>query len=109
MTEIRVKDLRFSLRETAEFLQQMLGTTIEESTVSTFAEKSEGWITGLRLATLTLRHTDNIERVVVGLPGGRFISIVVVCTVFLSLVAHGLSANPLAKWLAEGYSSNLII
>ena len=35
-----------------------------------------------------------------GLPGGRFISIVVVCTVFLSLVAHGLSANPLAKWLA---------
>ncbi len=34
------------------------------------------------------------------LPGGRFIVIVVVCTVFLSLVAHGLSANPLAKWLA---------
>jgi NhaP-type Na+/H+ or K+/H+ antiporter len=34
------------------------------------------------------------------LPGGRFIAIVVVCTVFLSLVAHGLSANPLAKWLA---------
>lgn len=34
------------------------------------------------------------------LPGSRFISIVVVCTVFLSLVAHGLSANPLAKWLA---------
>jgi len=34
------------------------------------------------------------------LPGGRFLSIVVVCTVFLSLVAHGVSANPLAKWLA---------
>ena len=35
-----------------------------------------------------------------GLPGGRFLSIVVACTVFLSLVAHGVSANPLAKWLA---------
>ena len=68
MTEIRVRDLRFSRKETAEFLQQMLGTTIEESIVSTFAEKSEGWITGLRLAILSLRHTDDIERVVAGLP-----------------------------------------
>ena len=68
MTEVRVRDLRFSRKETAEFLQQMLGTTIEESIVSTFAEKSEGWITGLRLATLSLRHPDDIERVVAGLP-----------------------------------------
>jgi NhaP-type Na+/H+ or K+/H+ antiporter len=34
------------------------------------------------------------------LPGARLISVVVVCTVFFSLVAHGISANPLAKWLA---------
>lgn len=30
------------------------------------------------------------------LPGASLISVVVVCTVFLSLVAHGISANPLA-------------
>ncbi len=35
------------------------------------------------------------------LPGGRLISLVVVCTVFFSLIAHGISANPLAKWLGE--------
>jgi len=40
------------------------------------------------------------------LPGGRFISIVVVCTVFLSLVAHGLSANPMASWLARKEKSD---
>lgn len=34
------------------------------------------------------------------LPGASLISVVVVCTVFFSLVAHGISANPLAKWLA---------
>jgi NhaP-type Na+/H+ or K+/H+ antiporter len=34
------------------------------------------------------------------LPGSRFIALVVVCTVFLSLIVHGISANPLAKWLA---------
>jgi NhaP-type Na+/H+ or K+/H+ antiporter len=34
-------------------------------------------------------------------PQGEFISMVVVCTVFLSLIAHGVSANPLAKWLGN--------
>ena len=34
-------------------------------------------------------------------PGGEFIALVVICTVFLSLVAHGISANPLAKWLGR--------
>jgi NhaP-type Na+/H+ or K+/H+ antiporter len=34
-------------------------------------------------------------------PGGEFIAMVVVLTVFLSLVAHGISANPLAKLLGQ--------
>ncbi len=34
------------------------------------------------------------------LPGARFMASVVAYTVFMSLIAHGLSANPLAKWLA---------
>ena len=68
MTEIRVNDLRFSRKETAEFLQQMLKTAIAEDIVSLFVEKSEGWITGLRLATLSLRYTDDIKRAVADLP-----------------------------------------
>ncbi len=31
------------------------------------------------------------------IPGGNLMALVVVCTVFFSLVAHGISANPLAK------------
>jgi len=34
-------------------------------------------------------------------PGGELLALVVICTVFLSLVAHGISANPLAKWLGR--------
>lgn len=34
------------------------------------------------------------------IPGGNLIAIVAVCTVFFSLVAHGISANPLAKRMA---------
>lgn len=35
-----------------------------------------------------------------GLPGGKFIALVVACTVFTSLVLHGITANPLARRLA---------
>jgi NhaP-type Na+/H+ or K+/H+ antiporter len=35
------------------------------------------------------------------LPGGEFVTLVVVCTVFLSLIAHGISARPLANWLGR--------
>jgi NhaP-type Na+/H+ or K+/H+ antiporter len=36
-----------------------------------------------------------------GLPGAQFMAMVVVLTVFLSLVAHGISANPLANLLGQ--------
>ena len=35
------------------------------------------------------------------LPGGPLMAMVVVCTVFLSLVAHGITASPLANWLGR--------
>jgi NhaP-type Na+/H+ or K+/H+ antiporter len=36
-----------------------------------------------------------------GVPGSEFIAMVVVLTVFLSLVAHGVSANPFARILGR--------
>lgn len=35
------------------------------------------------------------------LPGSRFIAMTVVCTVFLSLILHGLSAGPLSSWIVK--------
>ena len=42
-----------------------------------------------------------------GVPEGKFIAMVVVLTVFLSLVAHGVSANPLAKMLGKKEGSKV--
>jgi NhaP-type Na+/H+ or K+/H+ antiporter len=39
-------------------------------------------------------------------PGGELLALVVICTVFLSLIAHGISANPLAKWLGHKENGN---
>ena len=36
-----------------------------------------------------------------GVPNGELIALVVICTVLMSLVAHGISANPLANWLGK--------
>ena len=36
-----------------------------------------------------------------GVPNGKFLVLVVICTVFLSLIVHGVSANPLAKWIGK--------
>jgi NhaP-type Na+/H+ or K+/H+ antiporter len=35
------------------------------------------------------------------LPGSEYIALVVACTVGLSLVAHGVTANPMARWIAK--------
>ena len=61
LTEIRTQDLRFSEMETATFLTQELGTQVDLATVAALEEKTEGWVTGLRLAVLSMRHRDVID------------------------------------------------
>ena len=39
------------------------------------------------------------------LEGSKFIGVVVVCTVGLSLLLHGITANPLAKWIGKKENS----
>ena len=59
MTEIRLSDLRFSADETATFMQNALGSPLPDEAIATLAEKTEGWITSLRLAALALRYSPD--------------------------------------------------
>lgn len=68
MTEIRVQDLRFSLEETAEFLQKMMDRKLDDRVVALMSEKTEGWVTGLRLAALSLRHREDLSGALTDLP-----------------------------------------
>jgi LuxR family transcriptional regulator, maltose regulon positive regulatory protein len=61
ITEIRVQDLRFSLPEIADFMAQTLGAPLTDEVIAVVAEKTEGWAAVLRLATLTLRYTGEID------------------------------------------------
>ena len=75
MTEIRIPDLRFSREETGAFLEQVMGAPVEDIAATTLEEKTEGWVTGLRLTVLSLRHRSDLNRIVKNLPvGNRFVT-----------------------------------
>ncbi len=68
MTEIRVQELRFSVAESAAFLQQVTGRPVDDTIAAVLEEKTEGWVTGLRLAALSLRHRSDMDRILAQLP-----------------------------------------
>ena len=61
VTEIRTRDLCFSAAETELFVNQTLGAQIDAATAAVLEKKTEGWVTGLRLASLSLRGRDNLD------------------------------------------------
>jgi len=63
LTEIRTQDLRFNQDETSALLQLMLGIDVNDATSASLEEQTEGWVTGLRLAALAMRHRVGRERI----------------------------------------------
>lgn len=82
LTIVRMLPIYFSLRGTGGNIQGRLFL---------------GWFGPRGLASIVFAIIVLNEN----LPGGRLIALVVVCTVFFSLIAHGISANPLSNWLGR--------
>jgi LuxR family maltose regulon positive regulatory protein len=61
MTELRSADLRLSRGETQRFLEATVGRALSSETIALMEEKTEGWVVGLRLAALSLRHQPDVE------------------------------------------------
>ncbi len=55
MVELRAADLQFSPEEVRVFLEQALGTAPPPDVAAAFVERTEGWIAGVQLASLTLK------------------------------------------------------
>ncbi|MCB0203627.1 MAG: hypothetical protein KDH89_02260 [Anaerolineae bacterium] len=64
LTEIRRQDLRFSAKETKEYLQRSTEHPVSDSVAAVLTDKTEGWITGLHLAVLNLRHISDSDEFV---------------------------------------------
>jgi LuxR family maltose regulon positive regulatory protein len=57
--EVRVEDLQFSTEESGYFLRKTFGIQISESDLLSLNRQTEGWITGLQMAALSLRDQED--------------------------------------------------
>ncbi|MCJ1887040.1 LuxR C-terminal-related transcriptional regulator [Pseudomonas sp. LA21] len=55
LLELTADALRFELDETRRFLQERLGSALSESAIDTLQSRTEGWVTALHLAALSLQ------------------------------------------------------
>lgn len=55
LTELRVKDLRFTASEAAEFLNRTMGLRLSPEDIAALETRTEGWIAGLQMAALSLQ------------------------------------------------------
>jgi len=60
LIEVRSRELRFTLNETAEYLDQTMGSPVEQPALEAIYTQLEGWVTGLKLATLSQEARDNL-------------------------------------------------
>jgi LuxR family transcriptional regulator, maltose regulon positive regulatory protein len=60
LTEVRASELRFTLSETAEFLQGVMGLDLSEQEIAALEIRTEGWIAGLQLAALSMRGREDV-------------------------------------------------
>jgi LuxR family maltose regulon positive regulatory protein len=56
VVEIRAADLRFSEKEADLFINEVLGLDLESGDIQSLLNRTEGWVTGLRLAGISLRN-----------------------------------------------------
>lgn len=75
LSEIGADDLRFSIEEAEEFLQFTMGLDLGADLVHMLETRTEGWIAGLQMAALSVRHhvrtvgIDNSARTVAAFSG----------------------------------------
>ena len=69
LVELRAGDLRFTEREAAQFLNDVMGLRLDAGSIAALAERTEGWIAGLQMAALSMRDREDIARFIDGFSG----------------------------------------
>ena len=59
LTELRANDLRFTLEETTEFLNENMKLGLNQEEISSLDARSEGWAAGLQMAAVSLKGRIN--------------------------------------------------
>lgn len=60
LVEIRSTDLRFTIEETAQFLNEVMKLDLSTENISALESRTEGWIASLQLAAISMRGRKDI-------------------------------------------------
>ncbi|MGC9357109.1 MAG: LuxR C-terminal-related transcriptional regulator [Anaerolineae bacterium] len=71
LTELRQAQLRFTAEEAAIFLKRLSGLDLSAGEIAALEERTEGWITGLQLAALSMRGCENVSGFVSSFSGSH--------------------------------------
>jgi LuxR family maltose regulon positive regulatory protein len=71
LTELRADDLRFTAEEVAAFLNGAMGLNLQPEDVAALEARTEGWISGLHLAALSLQGHEDAHAFVEAFTGGH--------------------------------------
>ena len=71
LAEIRQQDLRFGLEESAEFFSQGVNASLSRTQVHALETRTEGWISGLKLAAISLRMQKDPETFIASFTGSH--------------------------------------
>ena len=71
LSELRTPDLRFTHDEATAFFIRALGLELPSQDVSTLHARTEGWITGLHMAAISLRGREDTSRFVQSFAGSN--------------------------------------
>ncbi len=69
INEVRMQELAFSKSDIISLFQKWKDFTLDEKTARSLHEKTEGWIIGLRLASLTLKNLKDMDNIFENLRG----------------------------------------
>lgn len=69
-TDIGMQQLHFTQEETQEFCRSA-GIDLEQRHAHKLFERTEGWVAGLQLASISLQDQQNIDRIIFGFDGSN--------------------------------------
>jgi len=71
LTELRADDLRFSAEEVAAFLNGVMGLGLQPEDIAALEARTEGWISGLYLAALSMQGREDTHAFIEAFTGSH--------------------------------------
>ena len=71
ITELRQDELRFTLPEVEDFLKNVIAIELSQQELATLEERTEGWIAGLQLTSLSMRNLSDLPSFIRAFSGGN--------------------------------------